>query len=80
MSELGARCFVIRGLYPENKTVVGIATEIYEQGYGYSMDAIYYSKDDWTEMDKKDFNELKNNLGFFNKPNIKNERVDEYPQ
>jgi len=39
-----------------------------------------YSKDDWTEMDKKDFNELKNNLGFFNKPNIKNERVDEYPQ
>ena len=64
LSELGARCFVIRGLYPENKTVLGIATEIYEQGHGYSMDAIYYSKDDWTEMDKKDFNELKNNLGF----------------
>ena len=56
--------------FPENKTVVGIATEIYEKGHGYSMDAIYYFKDDWTELDNKDFNELKNNLGFFNKPNI----------
>lgn len=80
LSELGARCFVIRGLYPENKTVVGIATEIYEKRPGYSMDAIYYFKDNWTKKDNEDFNDLKNNCGFFNKPNIKNGKVDEYPQ
>jgi len=80
VSELGARCFVIRGLYPENKTVVGIATETYEKGKPFSMDAFHYSKNDWTQKDQDDLNYLKNELGIFSQPEIKNERVDEYPQ
>ena len=72
LSELGARCFVIRGLYPENKTVVGIATETYEKGKGFSMDAMYYFKQKLDAKDKEDLNYLKNELGYFSEPEITN--------
>jgi hypothetical protein len=71
---------VIRGLYPENKTVVGIATETYEKGKPFSMDAIHYSKDDWTQEDQDELNYLQNEFGYFSQPEIKNERADEYPK
>jgi hypothetical protein len=80
ISELGARCFVIRGLYPENHTVVGIAIEIYEKGKGYSMDAIYYFQDNWTKKDQDDFNYLKNELGYFAEPIITTATSYEYPK
>ena len=43
LSELVARCFVIGGIYPENRAVVGIAAETYEKGKAFSMDAIIIS-------------------------------------
>ncbi|GFP32526.1 hypothetical protein HKBW3S42_00830 [Candidatus Hakubella thermalkaliphila] len=52
VTELGARCFVIRGLNPDYTTVIGIATEQYEIGKGFSLDAVYLSKETWTPEDQ----------------------------
>lgn len=56
--ELSARCFAARGKVPENPTVVGIATEQYISGKGYSLDLIYLSKPIWTPDDQKALDEL----------------------
>ena len=77
--ELQLRCFVARGLNTACKTVIGLATERYEENAGFSLDAFCLEKPDWTEMDQKLCEYLKNELGFFKAPVQSNRSEDEYP-
>lgn len=80
LAELAARCHIIRGLYQNYKTVIGIATEEYKKGKGYSLDVIYYSKDIWTEEDKEQMDYLQRECGYFSEPQINHVHEDEYPK
>ncbi len=79
IAELLARCFVARGLNPECKIVIGLATERYEEKTGFSVDAFCLEKPDWTEEDQKKFVYLQNELGFFKAPVQSTGSEDEYP-
>jgi len=79
IAELQARCFVARGLNPECKTVIGLATERYEEKEGFSLDALCLEKQNWTEEDQKKLEYLKNELGFFKAPVQSTGSEDEYP-
>lgn len=79
LEELKARCFVARGLNPEYKTVIGLATEQYEGEAGFSLDAFCLEKPDWTEEDQKKLVYLQNELGFFKAPVQSTVNEDEYP-
>ena len=79
IAELHARCFVARGLNPEYKTVVGLATERYKEDAGFSLDALCLEKPDWTEEDQKKLIYLQNELGFFKAPVQSTVSEDEYP-
>lgn len=77
--ELHLRCFVARGLTPKCKTVIGLATERYEGGKGFSLDAFCLEKPDWTEEDQKKLEYIQNELGFFKAPVQSTGSEDEYP-
>jgi hypothetical protein len=48
MAELGLRCFVARGVTPRCTTVIGVATEQYVPGTGFSLNLHYLQLDSWT--------------------------------
>jgi hypothetical protein len=79
IAELHARCFVARGLNPECKTVIGLATERYEEKAGFSLDALCLKKPYWTEEDQAKLVYLQNELGFFKAPVQSTGSEDEYP-
>jgi len=79
VAELGTRCFVARGLNPTCKTVVGIATEQYERGKGFSMDALYLTKETWTDKDQAHLEAMQKELGYFVSPVQTRIKEDEYP-
>lgn len=78
-AELLERCFVARGLNPKCKTVIGLATEQYEEKAGFSLDAFHLEKPDWTEEDQKKLVYIQNELGFFKSPVQSTGSEDEYP-
>lgn len=78
VAELGNRCFVGRGLNPDCKTVVGIATEQYEPGKDFSLDLVYLHKENWTDEDQTHLESMQKELGYFSKPERK-VYEDEYP-
>jgi hypothetical protein len=77
--ELGLRCFVARGMYPNQTNVVGIATEEYEPGKGFSLDVCLFSKDIWTAKEKSLMEQVQKELGYFKQPIKTYGHVDEYP-
>ncbi len=79
ISELGLRCFVIRGLNPKYKTVIGIATEQYKTGKGFSLDAIYLHKETWTSEDQTRLEDIQKKFGYFTNPIQSKAHEDEYP-
>ncbi len=78
-AELGGRCFVARGLHQDKTTVVGIATEPYEGGKGFSLDLFYLEKDTWTAEDKSEMEYVQKEFGFFRSPEQTCMHEDEYP-
>lgn len=78
IEELRGRCFVARGLNLKCKTVIGLATERYEEKEGFSLDAFCLEKPDWTEEDQKKLEYLQNELGFFKAPVQSTGSEDEY--
>lgn len=78
-AELANRCFVVRGFYPDQTTVVGIATEEYDPEKGTSFDVVVFSKDKWTAEDKARVESLQNEMGYFEKPRKTRIQEDEYP-
>ncbi|VVB94792.1 Uncharacterised protein [uncultured archaeon] len=79
LGELGLRCFVTRGLFSECTTVIGIATEQYEKGKGFSLDTIYLSKITWTIEDQTKLDNIQKDLGYFSNPIKSQMHEDEYP-
>jgi hypothetical protein len=79
VNELGGRCFVVRGLQQSCKTVIGIATEQYKLGHGFSFDIIYLHKETWTDEDQKQLEYVQKEFGWFANPQQKSVHEDEYP-
>lgn len=65
--ELFNRCFVIRGLFQNLNNIIGIATEMFENKKGHSMDALLFIKKNWTSEDQSRFEYLHNEIGYFKK-------------
>lgn len=79
VEELELRCLVARGLRQNCKTVVGIATEQYKRGSGFSLDVVYMYKESWTQEDQGLLETIQKQLGYFQSPLIKSVHYDEYP-
>ncbi|MDP9201730.1 MAG: hypothetical protein M3P26_07335 [Gemmatimonadota bacterium] len=79
MKELGLRCFVARSLLPEYAPVVGLATERYVRGQGYSLDTCLIDMPIWTEKDQAIADGIKKELGYFREPLYSRVSHDEYP-
>lgn len=78
-AELGNRCFVARGLNPECPHVVGIATERYEKGKGFSLDLCNSFKPNWSAADQRLMEQMQKDLGYFVRPKVTKDSEDEYP-
>lgn len=78
-ADLGNRCFVARGITPECKTVIGVATEAYEGKPGFSLDAIYLHKPDWLAEDQRLCEKMQKELKYFVNSRITMARESEYP-
>jgi hypothetical protein len=78
-AELGNRCFVARGLNQQSMHVVGIATERYERGQGFSLDLCNLFKLTWSAQDQKHMEAMQKDLGYFSSPNVTRDSEDEYP-
>jgi hypothetical protein len=79
VAELGNRCFVARGLNKNATTVVGIATEQYEKGRGFSLDLIYLYQPVWTSVHQTNMEKMQRDLGYFVSPQTIKSSEDEYP-
>ncbi|MGH9713460.1 MAG: hypothetical protein ACRD5M_09210 [Candidatus Acidiferrales bacterium] len=79
VADLGNRCFVARGLHPETMHVVGLATERYEKGKGFSLDLCNLYKPMWSAEDQQTMEEMQNELGYFRNPKVTKDSEDEYP-
>ena len=78
-AELGNRCFVARGLNRECSHVVGIATERYEKGKGFSLDLCNVFRPNWSADDQRLMEQMQKDLGYFARPKVTKESEDEYP-
>ena len=79
VAELFGRCFVACGLNQERKVVVGLATEQYEEGKGFSFDLVHIHKETWSEEDRNHFSYLQTEFGYFKNPKFTESQEDEYP-
>lgn len=77
--ELALRCFVARGLMERGDTVVGIATERYAKGEGFSLDAVRLTKPTWTSRDQEALEGIQRELGYFASPRLTRATGDEFP-
>ncbi len=80
VAELGNRCFVARGLNRDRTTVIGLATEQYVSGKGFSFDMVYLWQPEWTEEDQKRMWAMQADLKYFVQPLETSSREDEYPR
>ncbi len=78
-AELAARCFIARSMNQGSTDVVGIATEQYKMGQGFSLDAMLLHKPDWSADDEARTKELQATTGFFSNPLISRSHDDEFP-
>jgi len=79
MADLGNRCFVARGLHAESKTVIGLGTEQYVRGKGFSLDLSYLYIEDWTADKQEAMEGMQRELGYFVSPERTEGVEDEYP-
>ncbi|MBR8834456.1 MAG: NERD domain-containing protein [Stigonema ocellatum SAG 48.90 = DSM 106950] len=76
---LGGRCFVVRGLQQNCKTVIGIATEQYQPGQGSSFDIVYLHQETWTDENQKQLEYAQKEFGWFVNPQQTAVHEEEYP-
>ena len=79
VAELGGRCYVARGLHQDRNTVIGLATEQYEQGKGFSFDITFLYKPTWTDEDQRQMEFCQKEFGYFASPLEQPIHEDEYP-
>lgn len=80
MAELYLRCLVARGLRSEATTVVGLATEQYQKGEGFSFDVCHLHMPVWTSKRQEQMLGIQADLGYFTSPMTSRGWEDEYPQ
>lgn len=80
VAELGGRCFVARGLHQDRYTVIGLATEQFEEGMGFSFDLMYLYKPSWSDEDQYQMEIAKKEFGYFVSPLVQSIHEDEYPE
>jgi hypothetical protein len=79
IDELRGRCFVMRGLQQNCKIVIGIATELYQPGQGFSFDIVYLHLETWTDENHKQLEYVQKEFGWFVSPQQTAVHEDEYP-
>jgi len=79
-AELGGRCLVARGLNKDRDTVIGLATEKYEKGKGFSFDLLYLNIPKWTDELQEQIEYAQKEFGYFANPQSIQIHEDEYPQ
>lgn len=77
--ELALRCFVARGLMERGDTVIGLATERYAKGEGFSLDAMRLTKPTWGPRDQEALEGIQRDLGYFKSPRLTRASADEFP-
>lgn len=75
---LFAICYFARGKFPQNKKVIGIATEK-KLRTTCSYDFVLIDEPKWTEKDKEKVEQLQKERGMFINPQISRVHEDEYP-
>lgn len=76
---LASICYLARGKFPQNKKVIGVATEKKCRPIS-SYDFVLIDKPDWTEEDQKKIEKLQKETGMFVNPVIGETHEDEYPE
>jgi len=79
IANLANRCFVARGMNQESDTVVGIATEQYEKGMGFSFDLYCLHLPVWEKKHQDSFEAMQKDLKYFKKAVKTENSEDEYP-
>lgn len=79
-NELLGRLFIARGMHKNAKVVVGIATEEYDPGGGFSIDTAAYFKEEWTAEDQAKMEHVQGETGAFVSPAWTASHEDEYPK
>ncbi|MFA6531133.1 MAG: hypothetical protein WCT31_05345, partial [Candidatus Micrarchaeia archaeon] len=78
MKLLRAICFVARGIFKQNKRVIGIATDMKirpERSYELCL----IDLPDWNETEQKEMEKLQKEFGILLNPQLKHVHEDEYP-
>lgn len=70
VKELEMRCLVARSMNKNVPIVIGIATEKYKKGAGFSFDICYHNFPVWTEELEKQAQYIMEEFGYFKKPNL----------
>lgn len=78
-AELGGRCFVVRGLYPEAKTIIGIAIVRSDTEKGFSLTSFYLYKENWTDEDQRKMLYAQKEFDWFKNPREHKVDEEEYP-
>ena len=78
LNELDMRCFVARGLHPDISTVVGLATEQYTQGKGFSFDLVHLHMPKWTPAHQEHMVRVQSEFSYFTQPQERRSSEDEY--
>lgn len=78
-AELGNRCFVARGLHRDISTVVGLATEQYTPGQGFSFDLVHLHMPQWTSAHQEHMVRMQSELGYFTQARERRSSEEEYP-
>ena len=76
---LFAICWIARGMYKENKKILGIATEMKIRPVC-SYDFVLRDQPEWSEEDQKKIEQFQKDTGIFLNPIIGHAHEDEYPQ
>jgi hypothetical protein len=77
--ELELRCFVARGLMVRGDTVIGIATERYAKGEGFSLDAVRITRPAWGPKDQQILEGIQRDFRYFVTPRMTQLHGDEFP-
>ena len=65
VKELGMRCLVVRGRFPEVGVVVGIATDRPGESNGHSSDLVYIDIPEWSNELEVQVQKIQDELGYF---------------
>src|SRR3989339_2067827 len=78
-SMLAAMCFIARGIYKDNKKVIGVATEK-KLKPTCSYDFCLLEMPEWTERDNEQMKKLQAETKIFTNPTYEEAHEDEFPQ